>query len=143
MYIRSTRMTGMTKRGVSMFAATIAIGLLTNLSAQQDKPKANTANVAGKWTISVTTDQSPMSAAMSLAQDGAKVKGTFTNEHTGEVPLEGQFSNGTLTFAIVAHGGTDAAARFDFTGKMKDDGTLEGTLKGPMGEMNWTATRTR
>ena len=136
-------MTGTTKRVVSIFVAALAIGLLTNLNAQQDKPKANTASVAGKWSISVTSDQAPMSAAMTLAQDGAKVNGRFTSEHTGEIPLEGQFSNGTLTFAIVAHAGTDAAARFDFTGRMKDDGTLEGTLSGPMGEMHWTAARAK
>jgi hypothetical protein len=116
---------------------------LTNLDAQQATPKADAATVTGNWTVSVASDQGPMSAAMTLAQTGAKVTGTFTNEHTGEVSLEGQFTNGSLTFAINVHGGTDAAMRLDFTGRMKDDGTLAGTLNGPMGEMTWTATRVK
>ena len=136
-------MTRTTKRSVLMIVAALAIGLLTNLNAQQAKPKADTASVAGKWTISVANDQGPMSAAMALTQNGAKVTGTFTSDHTGEVPVEGQFAEGTLTLAIDVHGDSGAAMHVDFTGKMKDDGTLAGTLKGPMGEMNWTATRVK
>ena len=134
-------MTRTTKRCVSMTVAALAIGLLTNLNAQQAKPKADTASVAGKWTISMANDQGPMSAGMALTQNGAKVAGTFTSDHTGEVPVEGEFANGTLMFAIDVHGDSGASMHVDFTGKMKDDGTLAGTLKGPMGEMTWTGTR--
>jgi len=133
----------MTKRNVLMTVAAITIGLLTNLSAQQAKPKADTASVAGKWTISVANDQAPMEAGLTLTQNGAKVAGTFTSDHTGEAPIEGEFSNGTLTFSIMLHGSSDATMRVDFVAKMKDDSTLAGTLKGPMGEMNWTGTRAK
>ena len=87
-------MTRTTKRSVLTIVAALAIGLLTNLHAQQAKPKADTASVAGKWTISVANDQGPMSAAMALTQTGAKVTGTFTSDHTGEVPLEGRVRGG-------------------------------------------------
>ena len=136
-------MTRTTKRSVSMTVVALAIGLLTNLNAQQAKPKADTAGVGGKWAISVVNDQGPMSASMTLTQNGAKITGTFTNDHTGEAPVEGEFANGTLTFAIDVHGDSGSAMHVDFTGKMKDDGTLAGTLKGPMGEMNWTGTRVK
>lgn len=134
-------MTRTTKRSVSMTIAVLAIGLVTNLQAQQAKPKADTASVAGKWAISVANDQGPMSAGMALTQNAAKVTGTFTSDHTGEVPIEGEFANGTLTFSIDIHGDSGSSMHVDFSGKMKDDGTLAGTLKGPMGEMTWTATR--
>ena len=136
-------MTGTMKRRVAMLVAAIAIGLLTNLDAQQAKPKADTASVAGKWAISLTNDQAPMEAGLTLTQNGAKVAGTFTSDHTGEAPVEGEFANGTLTFSIMLHGSSDPQMRVDFIGKMKDDGTLAGTLKGPMGEMSWTATRAK
>ncbi len=76
---------------------------------------------------------------MALTQNGAKITGTFTSDHTGEVRVEGEFANGTLTFAIDVHGDSGSSMHVDFTGKMKDDGTLTGTLKGQMGEMTWTA----
>lgn len=136
-------MTGTMKRRMAMLVTAIAIGLLTNLDAQQAKPKADTASVAGKWAISVTNDQAPMEAGLTLTQNGAKVAGTFTSDHTGEAPVEGEFANGTLTFSIMLHGSSDPQMRVDFIGKMKDDGTLAGTLKGPMGEMSWTATRAK
>lgn len=136
-------MTGTMKRRMAMLVTALAIGLLTNLDAQQAKPKADTASVAGKWAISVTNDQAPMEAGLTLTQNGAKVAGTFTSDHTGEAPVEGEFANGTLTFSIMLHGSSDPQMRVDFIGKMKDDGTLAGTLKGPMGEMSWTATRAK
>jgi len=136
-------MTGMTRRNALMATAAIAIGLLTNLNAQQAKPKADTASVSGRWTVSVANDQTPMEAGLTLTQNGAKIAGTFTSDHTGEVPVEGEFSNGTLTFSIMLHGSSDATMRVDFIAKMKDDGTLAGTLKGPMGEMGWSGTRVK
>lgn len=136
-------MTRMAKRTGWGATAALAIGLLTNLSAQQAKPKADTASVAGKWAISVTNDQAPMEAGLTLTQNGTKVVGTFTSDHTGEAPLDGEFANGTLTFSITLHGSSDPQMRIDFIAKMKDDGTLAGTLKGPMGEMQWTATRAK
>jgi hypothetical protein len=135
-------MTRLTKHSVATLVTVLAIGLLTNLHAQQAKPKAE-ATVAGKWTIAVANDQAPISAGLTLAQSGTKVTGTFSSDHTGEAPVEGEFANGTLTFFVTVHGDSDNAMRVDFTGKLKNDGSLEGTLKGPMGEMNWTGTRTK
>jgi hypothetical protein len=83
-----------------------------------------------------------MTAGMTLAQDGTKVTGTFTSDHTGEAALEGEFANGTLTFTVTVHA-ADNPMRVDFAGKMQDDGSLVGTLKGQMGEMSWTATRAK
>ena len=37
----------------------------------------------------------------------------------------------------------DPAMKIDFTGKLKADGTLAGTLTGPMGDMPWTASRVK
>ncbi len=129
-------------RGVVVIAIA-AIGLATNLFASQAKPAPDTSSVQGQWAISVANADQPMSAGMTLTQDGTKIKGTFTSDHTGEAPLEGQFTGGTLTFSITMRGGPDGTMRIDFTGKMKADGTLGGTLTGPMGEMNWTATRAK
>ena len=121
-------------RVMTILVTALAVGVVTGaVQAQEAKPKAETASVAGKWTISVSMPDNSMTAGMTLAQDGAKVTGTFTSDHTGEAPIEGQFTNGTLTFAITVHAGSDAAMRIDFTGKMKDDGTLAGDVDGTDG----------
>jgi hypothetical protein len=130
----------MKTRGVATVLM-LVIGVAANLLASQATPKPDVSSVAGAWTISVAGMDQPMSAGMTLTQDGAKVKGTFTSDHTGECPLEGQFTGGTLTFSITMRGGADGTMRVDFTGKMKADGTLDGTLNGQMGEMKWSATR--
>jgi hypothetical protein len=113
------------------------------LYAQQDKSKTAAPTVAGKWTMSVQSDQGAISASLVVNLDGSKVTGTFTSDHTGEAPLEGKFADGTLTFAVTLHGDSGAGMEIDFNGKLKDDGTLGGTLSGPMGEMAWTASRVK
>lgn len=134
------------KRTSIRLAATIGITALAIVVSPrafaQEKPKAP-AGVAGNWSISVAAQDGQMSAGMALKQDGQKVTGTFTSDHTGEAPVEGQYVDGTLTFTIPLHGGTDPSMRVDFTGKLKADGTLAGTLTGPMGEMSWTASRVK
>ena len=131
-------------RVMTILVTALAVGVVTGaVQAQEAGSKAETASVVGKWTLSVSMPDNSMTAGMTLAQDGAKVTGTFTSDHTGEAPIKGRFTNGTLTFAITVHGGGGAAMQVDFTGKIKGDGTLAGALTGQMGEMSWSATRVK
>jgi len=54
--------------------------------------------------------------------------------------LKGEFSEATLTLDTTD---TPADKGITFTAKLKDDGSLAGYLSGPMGDMQWTATRGR
>ena len=122
-------------------ASVMAVAGVSTNAQEPAKPAAPT-GVAGKWTMSVNGQDGVITAGLALTQDGRKVTGTLTSDQTGEVPLAGEFADGTLTFSVTVHTDSDAM-RVDFTGKLKDDGTLAGSLTGPMGDMTWTATRVK
>jgi len=125
---------------VTCVVALVCLGAaVTGVSAQQDKGKSAPPSVAGKWTMSVQTDQGEITAGLVLNVDGRKVTGSFTSDHTGEAQLEGKLEDGALTFSIALHG--DQTMEVSFTGKLKDDGTLAGRASGPMGDFTWTAAR--
>jgi hypothetical protein len=111
----------------------------------QETPKTDARSaapsVAGSWTMSIESPEA-MSASLTLKQDGQHVTGTFSSDHTGEAALAGEFVDGTLTFSITADAG-HGPMQIGFRAKLKDDGTLTGTLTGPMGEMSWTAERVK
>jgi hypothetical protein len=93
--------------------------------------------VAGRWTMNVKGGpHGDMSMGLDLAQDGKKVSGTFATPH-GDLQIEGEFVEGTLT--IATPGGGDA--RISLTAKLQENGTLEGYLSSQMGDMTWTASR--
>lgn len=76
-----------------------------------------------------------------LKEDGKKVTGTLSSPH-GDLPLEGEFADGTLTFvATLDEGGN--TVRLTFTAKLNDDGTLAGTMSGLQSDVKWTAVRVK
>jgi hypothetical protein len=116
---------------------------------------ASQKSVAGTWTMS-TED---MSLRLVLAQKGKKVTGTLQNPHGGTIALKGEFAGGQLTLSGSSDGpanGPDAhtpplpgfatsapSIRLTATGTVKADGSLAGSLKSNVGDMTWTALRTK
>lgn len=96
-------------------------------------------SVAGTWNLTVKgpAAHGDMPATMQLRQEGKAVTGTFA-VHGTEHTLKGEFSEATLTLETTD---TPADKGLTFTAKLKDDGSLAGYLSGPMGDMQWTATR--
>ncbi len=132
-------------------AGIVTIGVLTltmsawpseSASAQADK-KAAAPNIAGRWTLTTSPDGPHGAATMGLVlkQDGRKVTATLTPPHGGEIPLEGEFVDGTLKLSTRSQGGE--APHATLTGKLKDNGTLAGYLSGERGDMTWTAERVK
>ena len=74
---------------------------------------------------------------LALKQDGAKVTGTLTSDHTGELTMRGEFADGKLKLETV-----EGNAQITLEGTLKD-GALAGYMSTEMGDMNWTATRAR
>jgi len=131
-------------KDVKTILGMIAIALVAAVPlAAQDHSSKPPAGVAGNWNMSVAGQDGAMVATMALAQDGKKVTGTLNSEHSGEVAVDGQFADGKLTFSIVVHGGSAQEMKMEFAGLLKADGTLAGTLSGPMGDMTWTASRVK
>ncbi len=95
--------------------------------------------VGGAWNLMVKgpAAHGDMPATMQLRQEGKAITGTFA-VHGTEHTLKGEFSDATLTLETTD---TPADKSLSFTAKLKDDGSLAGYLSGPMGDMQWTATR--
>ena len=74
---------------------------------------------------------------LELEQSETKIKGTLATPHGDNLPVEGEFVDGTLTIATPVEG----ESQISMTAKLKEDGTLTGHLSSQMGDMTWTATR--
>lgn len=102
-------------------------------------PARPAATVGGNWSVAVKgpAAHGDMQATMQLKQDGKAITGTFS-VHGTEHALKGEFTDATLTLESTD---TPADKGLTFTANLKDDGSLAGYLSGPMGDMQWTATR--
>jgi hypothetical protein len=115
----------------------LGVALIVNPLAAQDKKPA--ATVAGRWTM--TVDAGPhgvTTMGLVLQQDGTKVTGTFASPH-GDMPVEGEFVDGTLKLATTAE---HADSQITFEARLKDE-RLSGYLSSQMGDMKWTAERVK
>jgi hypothetical protein len=115
----------------------LGVALIVNPLAAQDKKPA--ATVAGRWTM--TVDAGPhgvTTMGLVLQQDGTTVTGTFASPH-GDMPVEGEFVNGTLKLATTAE---HADSQITFEAQMKEE-RLSGYLSSQMGDMKWTAERVK
>lgn len=130
-------------------AATVALAALP-LAAQQTskpdpaKPEPKTEakeapTPAGKWSMSITTDQGDRQATLDIKLEGKKVTGSLASE-MGEAPIAGEFAEGKLVFSMTMQTG-NGDFQIGFTGGLKEDGTLAGTLDFGQGALNWTAAR--
>ena len=94
---------------------------------------------AGKWNVSVQTQQGEMASTLDLKLDGKKVTGTMASQ-MGESQVAGEFAEGKLKFSVTVQsnsGGIEVV----FNAAFKEDGSLAGTLDYGQGPANWTATR--
>jgi hypothetical protein len=115
----------------------LGVALIVNPLAAQDKKPA--ATVAGRWTM--TVDAGPhgvTTMGLVLQQDGTKVTGTFASPH-GDMPVEGEFVDGTLKLATTAE---HADSQITFEARLRDE-RLSGYLSSQMGDMKWTAERVK
>jgi hypothetical protein len=116
-----------------IFIVALVVGPLT---AQE---KTSAATVAGKWTMTVDAGAHGVTTmGLVLQQDGTKVTGTFASPH-GDMPVEGEFVDGTLKLATTAE---HADSQITFEARLKDD-RLSGYLSSQMGDMKWTAERVK
>jgi hypothetical protein len=96
-------------------------------------------SVAGTWALAIKGPAShdDVSASLVLEQEGVKVTGSFS-AHGSEHPVAGEFTDGTLTLETT---GSEGNRHLTLTARLKSDGSLAGYLSGPMGDMQWTASR--
>ena len=140
-----------------IFITIAAIALATTVSArgaqpqqsQQSTPPAQTQkpdqkappSVAGKWDMTIETDQGQMQAALEIKLDGKKVTGSI-NGPQGQYPIEGEFADNKLAFSVNVDS-SGGAMQVAFSGTLKDDGSLSGSLDFGQGEVPWHAVRSK
>ena len=104
----------------------------------QDKPAA-TAQVAGKWQVSLEMEVGTSSVVMVFKQDGEKLAGTYAGRY-GEYPLVGTVKGRALDFVVTINAeGTET--KMHFIGQLDAAGTgIKGSADlGGMGEAGWIA----
>lgn len=107
---------------------------------QSSKPSPD---ISGRWTLVVMADQNPISSDLEIKLDGRKVTGTLNNADRGSAPIAGEYADGKLTFALTMQGQGGSIA-VSFTGALKVDGTLAGTMnRGQPPDLTWTAERVK
>jgi hypothetical protein len=117
----------------------MAVAAIVAVASSADAQKADAAQVAGTWNMTVKgpAAHGDMAATLVLSQKDGRLAGTLSahgNEHT----LMGEYTDGTLTLVTTD---TPEDKRIELNAKVQDNGSLAGYLSGPMGDMQWTATR--
>ena len=129
----------MANRLIGIIALSLTAAVLV---AAQEAPKAP-ASIAGKWTLTLVTDNFTASPTLDLKVDGQKVTGTYTGRY-GSFPLEGSLKGRALDFAFTMNA-EGTATLMSFVGEVAPDSqTMKGKATlGEMGEATWTAARPR
>ena len=114
----------------------VAVAALLALAAGAS---AAAPGVAGTWSVAVDGPHGAATMSLILKQDEKHVTGTFVSGHGPDLALTGEFADGTLKLESTDHGDSKVI----FNAKLKEDGTLAGSVSGPMGDMTWTAERVK
>ena len=122
--------------GMLAAAITIAIAGAVEASAQ-------TADVAGAWTFTVTTDASGTTMpAVTLEQDGEKLTGRYSSDNLGLASLTGIVSGSEITFTFSADL-LGQLAPVTYTGTVDEEGEITGTMNIAGGLVTGTLTAVR
>jgi thiol-disulfide isomerase/thioredoxin len=102
------------------------------------QPAPAAGSVAGRWAVTMTDREGRTEPAVAeLAQDGAKVTGTFLTPTGDHRFLEGQLDGDQLLLSRF-----DGGSAFLYRAKLNADGTLQGKWwSGTWSEQDWTAKR--
>jgi hypothetical protein len=92
--------------------------------------------------MSIVFNDGPRAVGLELKQDGRKVTGRLVASFAGgEVPIEGEFVDGKLTFSGATSGGPHPGLQLDFSATLKEDDSLAGTFSSQIGDFAWTADK--
>jgi hypothetical protein len=122
------------------FGVLLGPDLASAAPTPQDKPAA-TAQVAGKWQVSLEMEVGTSAVVMVFKQDGEKLAGTYAGRY-GEYPLVGTVKGRALDFVVTINAeGTET--KMHFIGQLDAAGTgIKGSADlGGMGEAGWIAKK--
>jgi hypothetical protein len=125
---------------VLTFGVVLAPQVAAQATTPQEKP-VPTAQVAGKWQVSLEMEVGTASVVMVFKQDGEKLAGTYTGRY-GEYPLAGTVKGRALDFVVTINAeGTET--KMHFIGELDAAGAvIKGSADlGGMGEAGWIAKK--
>ena len=95
------------------------------------------ADVTGKWTFAVVTENGTGTPAVVLKQEGEKLTGTYESARMGLRPIEGTVTKDSINFALK---GGEVELRF--IGTVTDKDNMKGVVDlGGQGSATFTAKR--
>jgi len=117
--------------------------VLAVLAAGAAQASAQNVNVAGAWTMSVTTEAGGTTTpSMTLVQNGTALTGSYTSETLGDAEIRGTVEGNKVTINFTASlGGQDVPVTYVAT--VDAAGVMTGTidLAGGMATGTFTARR--
>ena len=126
-----------------MIAAFVAVLALAVSAPAQEKKGTEAPNVTGTWNMGLQGGH-VVPVALTLEQKGTTVTGAILLPTQRGDRLEVQLKGELVDLALTLSGTVEGAAEpttIEITGTLNDDGSMEGRLKGPHGEVPWTAER--
>lgn len=134
--VRYTFVEGSLERGAEARPAGRAAG---TAPTGGDAPAGDIVNVAGTWSVSMTGPMGAQTFNLRLTQEGTTLTGSMDSPQ-GSLPVNGTIEGDRLSLsATLTMGGQSIPLSFSGT---VDGDTARGTISTPMGDMDWTATRT-
>ena len=122
-----------------LMIAVTAVLLGAVLQMQAQTPPAPP-SATGTWMLSAETPHGAMDFTLTLKQDADKLTGTFTSQ-AGDIPIAGEAAKGVLTFKLTK--APENYPALSFRARLKDDGTMTGTMSSDSGDMAFTAKRAK
>ena len=128
-------MTGSRVRSIVAVVLGVAlVGIPSSLEAQAD--------LAGSWTLSVTTDNGVTNPSLNLQQDGVRLTGRDASEALGEENVRGVVDGNDVTIRFNASM-QGQSIPVVYRGTLDADGRLTGTIVIADGMLSGTFTATR
>lgn len=129
---------------VTIVVLACAVGAVLQAMPQakpDQAPAKTTANVAGKWVVTLEMSMGTATPSLELKQDGAKITGTYTGRY-GSFPLEGSVKDRAIAFSFTMSA-EGQSVTMSYSGEIAADGqSMKGTASlGEMGDATWSAKR--
>ena len=104
------------------------------------EPDLATLSFAGEETVTLEITEPTAEIVMNAVE--LKIgEATITSER-GTAPVEGEFAEGKLQFWMTMEGG-GGSMTLNFSGAMKEDGSMAGTIDIQGYQLQWSATRAK
>lgn len=122
--------------------STLLVGMVAFTLANAEQVSAQTADVAGAWTLTVSTDTGITNPRLTLVQDGESLTGHYSSEALGEADITGRVNGSTVTVSFSASL-QGQSLPVVYRGTIDAEGKMSGSLDIADGMLGGTFTATR